>query len=205
MKILGLVFLDKLKWDTQVNSALNKANSMLYAMRYLNRFMSRKQFKQLIHAHYLSKIMYGSQVWSRTLNVRTVDKINASFFKIMRLYCKDFDRTLHRHQLVERSELRTFTSMRIIGESKILFRLMKVAEIKYFKQQFENITYTLNRYPNEIFFRKVHTRREGQQGITYRAKFVAELIPFEWRNLSVESFDRKINQCTPRFMLGQDG
>ncbi len=49
-----------------IDSALSKANSMLYAFRYLNSKLSRSQFKTLINAHFLSKLTYASQVWYGT-------------------------------------------------------------------------------------------------------------------------------------------
>jgi hypothetical protein len=63
---LPLVFPQKSLYLSVYKSALSKANSMLYAFRYLNLKLSRSQFKTLINAHFLSKLTYASQVWSGT-------------------------------------------------------------------------------------------------------------------------------------------
>jgi hypothetical protein len=42
----------------------SKANSLLYAFQYLNSKLSRSQFKRLVNANFLSKLVSASQVWN---------------------------------------------------------------------------------------------------------------------------------------------
>ena len=64
LKILGVHFSENLNWNLHVNTAINKANSLMYALRYLNTRLSRNQFRTLIHYHFLSRLTYTCQVWS---------------------------------------------------------------------------------------------------------------------------------------------
>ena len=59
LKILGVWFSSCLDWNTHVDTAIKKANSMIYALRYLNSKLTRSQFTSLIHAHFLSKLTYA--------------------------------------------------------------------------------------------------------------------------------------------------
>ncbi len=123
LKILGINFSDTLDWDTHVDSVIRKANSMLYAFRYLNPKLSRHQFKSIICAHYVSKLTYASQVWSGVLNSRLRSRLESSYFKILRLLCRDYKARVSRPILLEKSGMFSLRSIFICRDVKLLHTL----------------------------------------------------------------------------------
>ena len=67
--ILGVHFSYNFNWNLHVNTAINKANSLMYALRYLNTRLSGNQFRTLIHSHFLSRLTYACKVWSGSIGL----------------------------------------------------------------------------------------------------------------------------------------
>jgi hypothetical protein len=111
LKILGVQFSHTLDWASHVNLAIGKANSMIYALRYLNSKFSRGQLKTLIHAHFLSKLMYGSQAWSGNIPLKLRNRLDSCYFKVLRLLCWDFKGKKSRSDLLQQSNLPSLRAM----------------------------------------------------------------------------------------------
>ena len=200
IKILGITFQSNLRWESLIKNTLNSANSLMYAFRYLNNKLTRPQFRQIIHAHYISKIAYAMPVWGRSINQKMVDRLNSSIFKMLRLYCFDFNRELHRADLVRTANIRTFPSMRIISDCKMLHKLCQAGEPPYISERLRKLSYKLSRYPGRLFFHSAGNKH-GKKCFINRAKFTSELMQFQWMTLSESALKQKINNITPRFIL----
>ena len=66
--VLGMMFQDNLKWTSQINKAISLANEMVLPIRYVNRFVTRPQFKMVVNAHFISRLMFGSCVWKKAIS-----------------------------------------------------------------------------------------------------------------------------------------
>jgi len=201
IKILGLNFDKNLKWGRHVSNTIKKANSSTYSLRVLNSILTRKHFKQIIHAFFISKLMYGSQIWAGCINASDTRRINTLLFKIMRLYCKDHNRTLTNRELCLTSGLRTFNSMRIVTDAVMLHNLF-VTPIN------TNLTLRLieqcsfnSRYPQRPFFFDYSVKQVGRNSFINRAKRIAELIPFTWPDMSRATFKFQMKTVTPNHIV----
>ena len=81
ISVLGLKFTSNLSSKSQALENLKSANSQLYALRYLNSKLNRKQFKQIIHAHYLSRLLYGLALWARNIDGTLVNTFDSWVFE----------------------------------------------------------------------------------------------------------------------------
>ena len=56
------------------------------------------------------------------------------------------------------------------------------------------------RRENKLFFYDYSNKKVGRTSYINRAKYIAELIPFEWLNLSDMSFHTKIKSIIPPYL-----
>ena len=120
LKILGIHFSATLDWVTHIDIAINRANSLLYAFRYLNSKLTRKQFKTLINAHFLSKLTYASQVWSGVLSCKLRNRLESCYFKMLRLLCRDYKGRESRSTLLAKSGMVSLRSIFISRDARLL-------------------------------------------------------------------------------------
>ncbi len=64
LKILRVNSSSTLDWTFHVNKAISSANSLTYAFQYIHKRLSTKQFSNVIHAYFISKLTFCSLVWS---------------------------------------------------------------------------------------------------------------------------------------------
>jgi hypothetical protein len=63
LKVLGILFDYKLKWDTHVENTLKEANSRTQAIRLINKHLSQRECIGIVHGIFFSKFYYCSAVW----------------------------------------------------------------------------------------------------------------------------------------------
>jgi len=100
MKILGINFDSKLNWQSQVNSAINKAKKSLHAIRILSKYLSRDKLITLSTAYFYQKLYYGSQVWlTRFLDGKHKLKLLQASSACLRICCRDYFRLFSHKEL----------------------------------------------------------------------------------------------------------
>jgi len=115
--VLGITFNKNLSWNAHVANVIKKANSITYSLRMLNLILPRSLHRQVIHCHFLSNLTYASSVWAGCLKVTELRRFNTMVFKILRQYCFDFTRSFSNRELCARSNIRSFTSLRVINDT----------------------------------------------------------------------------------------
>ena len=197
LTVLGIKFMSDLSCKKQVVDNIKSANSQIYALRYLNNRLNRSQFRQVIHAHYISRLLYASPLWARNINETLTNKLNSCMYRVMRLFCKDFSMRYHRSELVILSQLRNFHSQRIIAEAATLQSLMFHKNSGYLTDRLAQQSYTNPRFKGFVVFRGFVKHRPGAFSFIHHAKQIAELITFPWLDLHPKHFKRKIKKETP--------
>ena len=198
--VLGIKFSSNLSCKDQVLDNIKSANAQLYALRYLNNKLNRKQFKQVVHAHYLSRVMYAPPLWARNVEKSLTRKISSCIYRVMRLYCKDFNGSLHREDLVKYSGIRNFVSQRIVAETCLLQRLVFNKNGGYLTDRLNQQCYTNSRHKGFMSFKCFARHRPGSISFLHHAKFISELIRFPWVEIYPKHFKIKIKSMIP-FMV----
>jgi uncharacterized HAD superfamily protein len=87
IKILGLFFDTKLKWDAQTQYAIEKAMKMKQGIGLVSRFFSSNELKLLATSLFYSQLYYGSGVWMlenmRKHQLKKLDRASSSMLKIV--------------------------------------------------------------------------------------------------------------------------
>ena len=201
LKILGINFSSNLDWVSHVNSAINKANSMIYALRYLNARISRERLTSIIQAHFISKLTYASQVWSGSLSSCLKKKLESCYFKILRLLCRDNKGKMHRNDLIAASGLKSLRSLLVARDARLLHTLCTTLHPEPLVERLLSQCFYHSRNENKLFFYDYSLRKVGRASFINRAKYIAELIPFEWTHLSVPSFRNALKSILPSNLM----
>jgi len=170
---------------------------MTYSIRVLKNILPRKIHRQIIHSFFISKLMFGSQVWAGCINSIDSRKINTVLFKIMRVHCKDHGRTLRNSKLCELSNLRTFSSMRDVFDAVMLQKPHK----HHHCITSNWIVIFLFQIPFKTIFFDYSLKRVGSTSFMNRANKISELIPFDWSDLTKGAFKWKMKLTTPNFIV----
>ena len=197
LKILGLHFSCWLDWNFHIDKAIKKANSMIYAFRYLNSSISRSKFIALIHAHFLSKLTYACQVWSGSLTTNLKKRLESCYFKVIWLLCRDFRGKMSRDKLLSESGLKSLRSLFVMRDSKLLHKLCTTLRPEPLIECLLSQCHFQSRQENRLHFYDYGTKKIGRASYINSSKFIAELIPFEWLILSDASFHKKISSILP--------
>jgi len=99
MKILGVWVDWNLRWVTQVEKSIKKARSLGFALRYLNRHLSRDQMKRVFMSHFVSRLMYGCPIWGLSITYNQRAALRSVYYKQIRLILRDFKLKLNRDSL----------------------------------------------------------------------------------------------------------
>lgn len=199
-KYSGSSLTKKLNFKDHACKVLRKCSSLSYPLRVLNRILPRNLHRQVIFSHFLSHIGYASSIWSHLIGQRLRNRLSASLNRVLRYHCFDHERVLSNHQLSHISNVRSFNSIMRINDCKTLFKLINnPSNFTLTTRLFSQITFT-NRFPGKPIFQDWSKRKVGKGSIVNRAKSIAELIPFPWTDLSLESFNNKLKMATPIFI-----
>ena len=200
LKILGVWFSKNLDWNFHVDKAIKKANSMVYALRYLNSKVSRPQFASLIHAHFLSKLTYACQIWSSSLSSSLKKRLESCFFKVIRLLCRDFKGKIGRQELIEKSGIPSIRSVFIVRDMKLLHKFCTNLIPDPIVERLMSQCHILTRREKRLYFYDYSYKKIGRSSFINRSKYIVELIPFEWLHLNEHLFGVKIKNLVPNFL-----
>jgi len=121
-------------------------------------------------------------------------------FKVTRLHCRDYRRIKTNRELCEKSGLRTFNSMRLLGDAIMLHRLCRNPQNTDLTVRLKQQSFFMNRIPEKIFFFDNSTKRIGRHSFINRAKMIAETNPFPWPDFSFHVFKTRMKECTPKLI-----
>ncbi len=200
MKILGMIFQDNLGWTKQISKSIASANSMLASLRYINMFVSREQFRLATNAHYVSKLTYNSTVWNKSISAKDRSRLSVSLNRLAKMNCKKYEKRISNRTLYEAAGLRSLTSLCTIADCTMLYKLCTGLSEEPLCERLMSQCYTKDRFPNRMKFFDYSQTRIGKNSFVNRARFVSELIIFDWINLTPVKFKMKIRDRTPLFM-----
>jgi len=198
--VLGVTFEKSLRWSTHVSNVIKKANSTTYSLRMLNLILPRSLHRQVIHSHFLSHLTYASPVWAGCLKVAEIRRMNALVFKVLRQHCFDYTRNLSNRELCVKSNIRSFTSLRIINDTIMLHGLCRNPTNLDLTIRLIQQSFSLPRYPDKLYFFDASQKRIGRSSFVNRSKQISELIPFAWPDIDVNVFKARIKSTVPLYM-----
>ena len=100
MRILGILFDDRLNWKQHVNEVVNKATIKLNVIKHMRKFFTSKQFANVITSQIFSRAYYASPVWlNECLNAPHWKRLNAVHYRALRMIVGDTKRKMSHTKL----------------------------------------------------------------------------------------------------------
>jgi len=166
-------------------------------LRHLANFLTKEQFKRILHSHFFSILHYCSNVWAGCINSPDRRRLNSLTFKMIRLNCRDFSRIHSNIELCKISKLRSFNSASIKNDALMLYSLVTNNTNTVLTLKLIERAISFSRYPNKLAFFDASKKCIGRQSFANRSKLIAELIPFDWAHLNRATFKRRLNIAIP--------
>ena len=194
IKVLGAIFQNDMRWSKQVNKVISNANSMFLPLKYIHRHLTQSQLKSAIFAHFISRLMFASPVWGKSILSTEKHRIETNMNRVVRLLT---NRELSNRELYINHGMRSFISMCTISDCSMLYKLCTALDIDPQCERLLSQCTTSSWFPGKITFYDYSRTRVDKSSFINCSKDISELIPFEWMNLSPSSFTRQLKAQTP--------
>jgi hypothetical protein len=89
-------------------------------------------------------------------------------------------------------------SLFVVRDTKLLHKLCTEMRPEPLIERLLSQSFVQSRRENRLFFYDYSTMKIGHASFINRAKYISELLPFEWLNLSAMSFHRKLFSILPQ-------
>ena len=190
MKVLGIIFDEKLEWEKQVSSTVLKTNKMLHGLR--RRFLNVEQARLAVTAFYFSSLYYGLEVWfHRGLGFHLKKKIRAAHYRALRLI---FGKTYMRDELDLLSKRATPDEWADYRISKMIASMVQRGSPRRLLQSTLMTSYSERRQGGQLFFFDSSTRKIGRQCFKNRLQCVAKQMKFSWLECELNSLRPKLKK-----------
>jgi len=194
MKILGLLFDDRLTWEDHILATIRKCKSHLFALRYIRTFLTVNDTCKVFNAHLVSILTYGSPVWSHALSYNLRSKVKSIYFLALRTILRDFDLKLNRSQLLRQSGCDGIDTILFLRTSMFIFKTLKLLTPTNLAGEFLCKSYLNERHPGVLTFFDCSRSRFGKKCISNVIKNYTENWNFDWLELTAYSFKNRLKQ-----------
>ncbi len=193
MKVLGLIFDDKLNWFKHVSKAIQKSNRMLHGLRLLRRHLSTTQANRVVTAFFYSSLYYGIEVWfHRNLGFHLKKKIRSAHYRALRLVYGDH---LSRDDLDNVGQRATPDELADYSIAKMIAKMCILEAPKRLLMTTLQNSYSERRKPGRLMFYDDSSRMIGRQRLKNRLKCVSKHMKFEWLHCDVNGLRPKLKKC----------
>jgi hypothetical protein len=183
MSVLGVIFHNRLTWDSQIDKAILKSRSTLQAMKTVKKYFTQDELLKLLTSNVLSKLYYASAVWLiPNLKEKTFKKLFSHSGKILKLIDSSLS-FIALHKKFKRATPKLFalyqTSVNLFNcKNKNPFPIV---------DHLNNITLTNRRNQRLTFVRQNHFK-VGLNCVENRMRSISNAIDKAWLDLSEKSY-----------------
>jgi len=192
MKMLGIWVDKNLRWNTHVEKTISKCRSLGYAFRFLNKYLSRKEMRQMFLSHFVGRLTYGGPVWYLGTNFKQKQSIKSVYFKQIRIILRDFNRKLNRERLAGTLGVGNPDQLFFSLTSGFLFNILTSCFPTDLFESLLSRSYFNERNEGCMLFFRDSVSRTSWSNITTVAHEVAQKWNFSWINISKYVFKNKI-------------
>jgi len=192
MKVLGVTIDEKLNWEPHIMKLIAKTRSLLFAFRYLRRHLSIADLKLAMNAHLISRLTYAAPVWSHSINYKLRLKLRSSYYQVLRVLIRDFEKRLSRNDLLDLFEMEDIVQVLNKRTSVFVFKLIQNLAPFKLAQRLMMRSYLNERNLEKVVFFDLSKTKNGKLCITNATKKIVDSWQFDWFHLSLITFKNKL-------------
>lgn len=178
MKVLGIMFDDKLKWSEHVDGVVKKTNRILHGLRQIRGILNKEQSKCVVTSFYFSVLFYGCEIWlHRHLSFHLKKKLRSAHYRALRLV---YGKEKSRDDLDKMSGRANPDEWSYYVLGKLLAKMVNSAQpVRLLTRTLMN-SYYERRQENRMFFYDDSSRMIGRQILCNRLQMIARRMNFGW-------------------------
>lgn len=192
MKVLGVLLDNQLNWKPFIDQLIGKIRSNIFALRYIRRNLSLKDTVKVVRSQVISRISYGSPVWSSSLNYALRARIKSVYFLVIRVIIRDFNLRFSRSTMLRISGLENIEDIFFKRTSVFLYKIIYYLEPTTLAGTILSKSYFNERHQGKLTFFDSSKTKMGKKCITNLVKSYSENWDFEWFGISVQDFKGRL-------------
>jgi hypothetical protein len=138
----------------------------------------------LMYAHFISELTYASQVWSGSIPLKLKRRLDSCYCKVLRLLCRDFNGLKSWPVILKQIGLVSLRAIFFRRDASLLKYLCTTLKPDPIVECLISQCLFTTRQGNRLLFFDYAFKRIGRLSFINQARYISELIPFEWTHLS---------------------
>ncbi len=179
MKVLGIMFDSRLKWDVHVNNVIKNAKNNIHGLRILRRNLSERNYLKILNAQFFSKMYYGSVVWLGHVSSNDRKRLDSLHYSALRIGCYDFKKCLPRWVLDHDYKRATLTEWSNYSTAREFIRIYSAKDPKCLFDRLDAQSFRTSR-PQLVKFFDASKLKIGLQSFANKSSVVSTRLNFDW-------------------------
>ncbi len=182
IKALGTIFSSDLSWHKHIDYAIKKSNHIVKRIRFLSRWLDKKDLLQLVTTQYFPVIFYSSPLWTNCLDWASLKRLNSAHYRAIRAALRIRDvRSKSRKVLDELSSRATPSQWLNYSLASTVIRLYTFSDTNI-AATLRDSSYINDRLPLRAKFFDRSKYKIGRQSLQNRIGQLFAKISFDWLN-----------------------
>jgi hypothetical protein len=152
MKALGVHIQGNLSWDVQAEHAITKSKKLLFAFKFLRKYLTESQFLKAASANYYGSVYYAANVWFHCTLKSLRNKLTSVHFRLLRVAKKDYMMKFKRTELTELCQRATPEQWTNFITASRVIKILRDKEPNFLHDELTKTYFEEKRYPGVGMF-----------------------------------------------------
>jgi len=178
MKILGVLFDEKMSWTNHIKKTIGKMNRLSVGLRFLRKRLQKREFLKATTSQFYGLLYYGSQVWlGPHTKISDVRRLNSVHYKTLRVVENDWKKKKKRADLDKLGRAKPSLWGKY-ATGNLVLKTIKKEYPAYLYGKLCNTQYSTRRNPGKLLFYDGSKTRLGFQSIENRIGDIFKELDF---------------------------
>ena len=194
INVLGVIFDTKLKWHSQVENVIKKANKAKYAISLIRKYFTRNELSTLLTSNFYSIMYYNADIWLiPSLKTSLFQQLLSASSSALKMITNNYDPLISFNQLHSFNKRATPNQIMNYKHSLLLH---KVYNNRLYSKEWLSLNFqqSFNARTQTVNVVDTSKLKIGKNDAVNRLKIINGKIKYEWLNLSWNSYKIKCKQ-----------
>ncbi len=180
LKALGTIISNDLTWSRHINYVIRKSNHTIKRIRFLSKWLDKKNLLHLVTSQYFPVVFYSSSIWAGCLDYSSIKRLNSAHYRAIRAALRIRDiRSKSRKELDELSSRATLTQWLNYSLASTVIQLYNFSDFNAADKLRES-AYINDRMPMKVRFFDTSKLKIGQQSLQNCIGHLFSKMSFDW-------------------------